>query len=63
MICAVMPDHNRVPLIVDGRFVLEGTLELNEPFAREEPGELSEPSTMKNEIELMNEKLTGGQVK
>ncbi len=29
---ALMPDHNEIPIILDGRFILDGTLELNDPF-------------------------------
>ena len=61
MISAVMPDHYQVPIIVDGRFVLEGTMELNEAFAREEPGELSGPSTMEDQVGQLTAKDTGGQ--
>ena len=61
MISAVMPDHYQVPLIVDGRFVLEGAMELNEAFKEEEPGALSSPSTMEDQIGEWNTKVTGGQ--
>ena len=61
MISAVMPDHYQVPIIVDGRFVLEGTMELNEAFAREKPGELSGPSTMEDQLGQLTAKDTGGQ--
>ncbi len=58
-ISAVMPDHYQVPIIIDGRFVLEGTLELNEPFSRETPGELSSPSGMEDLIEELAKKAEG----
>ncbi len=29
---ALMPDRTQIPIILDGRFVLDGTLELNDPF-------------------------------
>ncbi len=61
MISAVMPDHYQVPIIVDGRFVLEGTMELNEAFEKEEPGQLSGPSTMEDQVGQLTAKDTGGQ--
>ena len=59
-ISAVMKDHNQVPIIIDGRFVLEGTLELNEPFAREEAGSSSTASGMESIVRQLNEESAGG---
>lgn len=59
-ISAVMKDHNQVPIIIDGRFVLEGTLELNEPFAREEAAKNSTASGMETIVKQINEESARG---
>ena len=45
-ISALMPDHYEVPIIINGRFVLDGTMELNEAFDPEQEPESVESHIM-----------------
>lgn len=56
-ISAVMPDHYEVPIIIDGRFVLDGTMELNEPLDQEEQPETVESTLVEAMLKVVeNEK-------
>ena len=50
-IVAVNKERVEVPIILDGRFVLDGTLRLNDPFQNEEEEELDIEGTSSEMLE------------
>ena len=62
-IVAVNKDRVEVPIILDGRFVLDGTFRLNDPFASEEEEELEIKGTSSELVEeILTEESDGDSV-
>ena len=60
---AVNKDRVEVPIILDGRFVLDGTFRLNDPFASEEEEELEIKGTSSELVEeILTEESDGDSV-